>query len=94
MNLLTTQNIWLIIGFAGQFIFGARFVIQWIASEKSKMSIIPEVFWYISMLGSLVLLAYAIYKKDPVFIAGQSLGMIIYVRNIVLINRNKAKQPS
>ena len=87
-----TEIIWVCIGFVGQAIFGARFVIQWIASERRKRSYIPVVFWYLSIVGSAVLLAYSIYKLDPVFIAGQSLNMIIYFRNIYLIAFRKDRK--
>ena len=84
-----TATHWLIIGFLGQVAFGARFVIQWIVSEKKGESTIPLVFWYCSILGSIVLLSYAIYREDPVFILGQSLGSIIYIRNLILIDRKR-----
>ena len=84
-----TANQWLIIGFAGQALFGARFIIQWIVSEKKGESTIPLAFWYCSIGGAMVLLSYAIYKQDPVFIVGQSLGSIIYIRNLVLIDRKR-----
>ena len=84
-----TVNQWLIIGFIGQALFGARFIIQWIISEKKGESTIPLAFWYCSIGGAMILLAYAIHKQDPVFIVGQSLGTIIYIRNLVLIDRKK-----
>ena len=84
-----TATHWLIIGFIGQVAFGARFVIQWIASEKKGESTIPLAFWYCSIAGSIILLTYAIYREDPVFILGQSLGSIIYIRNLILIDRKR-----
>ena len=84
-----TATHWLIIGFIGQVAFGARFVIQWIVSEKKGESTIPLVFWYCSIIGSIVLLSYAIHREDPVFILGQSLGSIIYIRNLILIDRKR-----
>ncbi|MBT5552030.1 MAG: lipid A biosynthesis protein [Nitrospina sp.] len=84
-----TTNQWLIIGFVGQALFGARFIIQWIVSEKKGESTIPLAFWYCSIGGAMVLLTYAIHRQDPVFIVGQSLGSIIYVRNLVLIDRKR-----
>ncbi len=84
-----TANQWLIIGFVGQALFGARFIIQWIVSEKKGESTIPLAFWYCSIGGAMVLLTYAIYRQDPVFIIGQSLGSIVYVRNLVLIDRKR-----
>ena len=82
---------WLIVGFAGQLFFTMRFVVQWIATEKKRESVIPVMFWYFSILGSLLLLSYAIYRKDPVFILGQSVGLIVYFRNLYFINRKKKK---
>ena len=80
---------WVIIGFIGQALFGARFIIQWIVSEKRGESTIPLAFWYCSIGGSIVLLTYAIHREDPVFIVGQSLGSIIYIRNLILIDKKK-----
>ena len=84
-----TATHWLVIGFIGQVAFGARFVIQWIVSEKKRESTIPLAFWYCSIAGSIILLTYAIYREDPVFILGQSLGSIIYIRNLILIDRKR-----
>ena len=89
-----TANQWLIIGFVGQALFGARFIIQWIVSEKKGESTIPLAFWYCSIGGAIVLLTYAIYKEDPVFIVGQSLGSIVYVRNLILIDRKRKSMAS
>jgi len=80
---------WIIIGFAGQSMFFMRFLIQWIVSEKAKKSIIPTSFWYFSIVGSLILLTYAVHIKDPVFIVGQSMGSFIYLRNLYFIKKNK-----
>jgi lipid-A-disaccharide synthase-like uncharacterized protein len=74
---------------AGQAIFAMRFLIQWIASEKKKESHIPLLFWYLSLLGSIILLLYAIHRKDPVFILGQSTGFIVYIRNLMLIYKKR-----
>ena len=84
--------VWLITGFTGQAMFSARFMVQWLASEKMKRSIIPEAFWYLSLIGGLVLLAYAIHRRDPIFILGQSVGCFIYLRNIYFIRREKLKR--
>ena len=86
------MNMWLIIGFIGQALFSMRFIVQWIASERKGESVIPTLFWYFSLAGGLTLLAYAIYKQDPVFILGQSAGAFIYIRNLVLIFRKKGGQ--
>ena len=78
---------WLIIGFAGQIFFSARFILQWIYSEINKKSIIPLGFWFFSILGGITLLVYAIHRKDPVFIMGQATGLLIYGRNLYFINK-------
>ncbi len=81
---------WLLIGFVAQLMFSMRFILQWLASERARRSIVPEVFWYFSFAGGLMLFAYAIYRSDPVFIVGQGSGLFIYARNIHLIWRSKA----
>lgn len=83
------KNPWVILGMVGQLLFGARFLVQWIASEIKKESYIPLVFWYLSIGGGLILLVYAIYRRDPVFIFGQSTGLIVYLRNLRLIYRRE-----
>ncbi|SMO74337.1 lipid-A-disaccharide synthase N-terminal domain-containing protein [Paracoccus laeviglucosivorans] len=85
----TNELIWVFIGLAAQLAFTARFLVQWIASERAKKSVIPVAFWYFSLIGGLILLAYAIHRRDPVFILGQSLGTIIYLRNLWLIHAEK-----
>ena len=77
---------WIAIGLVGQALFSGRFLIQWIASERERRSIIPIAFWYFSIAGGIILLAYAIYRQDPVFILGQSTGVLIYARNLYLIH--------
>jgi lipid-A-disaccharide synthase-like uncharacterized protein len=69
---MTRETLWLIVGFAGQAVFTGRFVLQWLYSEYKRRSVIPVGFWYLSMLGSALLLIYAIYRQDPVFIIGQA----------------------
>jgi lipid-A-disaccharide synthase-like uncharacterized protein len=86
---MSNFNFWLIIGFTGQILFSLRFFVQWVASERNKKSVIPLSFWYFSIGGSFLLLSYAIHRQDPVFILGQSMGFIIYIRNLVLIDREK-----
>ena len=83
------NKIWLGIGFFAQLMFSARFLVQWLASERAGKSIVPLLFWYLSIAGSGLLLAYAIHRKDPVFILGQSVGIFIYSRNLYLIRREK-----
>lgn len=89
-----TELIWLTVGFVAQFMFMMRFVIQWFASEKAKRSIVPEAFWYWSIAGGTLLLVYAIYRVDPVFIMGQATGLFIYIRNLQLIMRNRRSDPA
>jgi lipid-A-disaccharide synthase-like uncharacterized protein len=95
-NLTLGQELWLVVGFIAQLIFSLRFIVQWIASERAGKSVMPVAFWFISMLGGFMLLAYAIYRRDPVFILGQATGAIVYFRNLVLIYREKghATNPS
>ena len=86
------EKIWLAFGFSGQLLFGSRFLVQWLCSERKGESYIPLVFWYLSIGGGMMLLAYAIYRKDPVFILGQSMGCIVYLRNLRLIYKKESKQ--
>jgi lipid-A-disaccharide synthase-like uncharacterized protein len=90
--LLSVEKIWLGVGFGAQILFSSRFLIQWLASEKAGRSIIPVSFWYLSLGGGLLLLSYAIWRRDPVFILGQSTGVFIYSRNIYMIIRERKKQ--
>jgi lipid-A-disaccharide synthase-like uncharacterized protein len=76
---------WLVIGFIGQGLFSARFIIQWFKSEREKKSVFPIAFWYFSIGGGVTLLAYAIHKEDPVFIVGQLSGLLIYFRNLYFV---------
>lgn len=82
---------WIGIGLSGQLLFSARFILQWIASERARRSVIPVAFWYFSLGGGLTLLAYAIHRRDPVFMLGQSLGLVIYLRNLWLIHRGAGR---
>jgi len=81
--------VWIGIGFLGQFLFMMRFLWQWIQSERQRRSIIPIAFWYFSLAGGMTLFAYAVHRLDPVFITGQSLGLLVYTRNLLLISREK-----
>ncbi|MFW6147202.1 MAG: lipid-A-disaccharide synthase N-terminal domain-containing protein [Thermodesulfobacteriota bacterium] len=81
--------LWLIVGFTGQALFSMRFLIQWLASERKKKSVIPLAFWYFSVAGGLTLLAYAIHRRDPVFIVGQGSGLFIYTRNLYFIFKER-----
>jgi len=86
-------KVWLFIGFFAQALFFSRWVVQWFATEKNKKSTIPIAFWYLSLAGGVMLLCYAIYRKDPVFILGQTTGAIIYIRNLYYIHQHKNKPP-
>ena len=81
----TTELIWIGIGLSAQLMFSMRFLVQWVASERARASIVPETFWYFSFFGGRLLLAYACYRADPVFIIGQATGLVIYSRNLYFI---------
>ena len=83
--MLSDPTFWLIVGFTGQALFTARFVVQWIASEKKRDSVVPVAFWWFSLMGGGTLLSYAIYRRDPVIIVGQFMGLFIYTRNLMLV---------
>lgn len=83
----SSGKLWLSIGLLGQIIFGSRFILQWISSERAGKSYIPICFWYLSLIGSLLLLTYAIHTKDIVFTIGQTSGFIVYIRNIMLLKK-------
>lgn len=87
-----TEKLWLLLGFTAQLLFATRFIVQWLASEKARRSIVPETFWYFSFAGGILLFAYAIYRLDPVFMLGQGTGLLIYSRNIQMIWRTKAEE--
>ena len=92
---MDNTTIWLIIGFLGQALFSMRFLVQWIHSERHKQSLVPVAFWYFSIAGGATLLAYAIYRMDPVFIVGQAGGLLIYARNLHFItSRNNDGEPT
>lgn len=78
---------WVAFGLFGQLMFTGRFLVQWVASERARRSVVPLAFWYFSLAGGLILLSYAIWRSDPVFILGQTLGVFIYARNLWLIRR-------
>lgn len=82
---MSATTIWIGIGLFGQLLFTSRFLVQWIVSERRRESVIPLAFWWFSIAGGITLLSYAIWRQDPVFILGQSMGLIVYSRNLVLI---------
>ena len=88
-SLNSLEIFFLIVGFLGQGLFASRFIVQWIYSERMKASSIPISFWYLSIFGGITLLIYAIFRRDPVIILGQSFGILIYLRNLILIYKSK-----
>jgi lipid-A-disaccharide synthase-like uncharacterized protein len=84
------QTVWMVLGFIAQGLFSARFLVQWIASERRRKSVVPHAFWYFSVAGGALLLAYAIHRKDPVFIVGQGAGLVVYLRNLQLLRSKPA----
>lgn len=86
---LLKEPLWTTVGFAGQVTFGGRFILQWLVSEYKKRSHVPTTFWFLSLAGSLLLLAYSVHRKEPIFILGFSLNTLIYLRNINLIFKHK-----
>ncbi len=84
-----TLSPWEMLGLAGQGCFFLRFVVQWLSSERAGRSQIPQLFWYLSLAGSLIVLAYAIHRQDKVFIVGQTTGFVVYIRNLALIARER-----
>ena len=89
---MNPEHVWIAIGFTGQILFGARFLVQWIVSERQRRSHIPVAFWYLSIGGGMVLLSYAIWRGDPVFIMGQTMGLGIYLRNLYFIHHERAEK--
>jgi lipid-A-disaccharide synthase-like uncharacterized protein len=83
-----------IVGVAGQSVFFSRFLVQWLASEKAERSVIPDSFWYLSLCGGLLTLVYAIWRRDPIFTVAQTVGLFVYVRNIVLVRNERRKSCS
>ncbi len=90
-----TDKLWLIVGFMGQALFTSRFLVQWIASERLKKSVIPTAFWWLSIGGGVLLFLYALSRHDPVFSLGQGMGLVVYLRNLMLIRREarRSAQP-
>jgi lipid-A-disaccharide synthase-like uncharacterized protein len=88
---MSQAKLWLIIGFAGQGLFTARFLVQWIVSERQRDSVVPVAFWWLSLLGGLTLLSYASYRQDPVIIVGQGMGLVIYARNLMLVGKARRR---
>ena len=89
---VNTVDWWVLVGLAAQLFFTARFALQWLASERAGRSVVPLTFWFLSIAGGVLLLIYALYRKDPVFIAGQAFGLFVYFRNLQLIFREHRRR--
>jgi len=89
---LSANTLWLGVGFLGQALFSLRFLVQWITSERQRRSVVPVAFWYFSLAGGAVLLSYAIWRQDPVFIVGQGAGLVIYLRNLQFRLRERREE--
>lgn len=89
---VTRFDLWLVFGLLAQLVFTARFLVQWLASEKAGRSVVPMAFWFLSIVGGTMTLVYGIQRREPVIIMGQTLSIFIYVRNVMLIFKNKTKQ--
>lgn len=95
LDVFNHMDWWVVVGFVAQILFGARFFVQWIASERAGKSVVPVAFWLFSISGGTLLLIYALYRRDPVFIAGQGFGLFVYMRNLQFILRGaRAEAPS
>jgi lipid-A-disaccharide synthase-like uncharacterized protein len=90
-QLLFHMPLWVKIGFLGQALFTARFLVQWLASERKRDSVLPVAFWWLSLSGGIILLAYATHRRDPVIIVGQAMGLVVYTRNLMLVSKAKRR---
>lgn len=88
---MSIAAVWIAVGFLGQAMFSARFLVQWLVSEKQRRSVVPMAFWYLSIGGGSIMLSYAIWRQDPVFITGQAAGLIVYFRNLRLISNESRR---
>jgi lipid-A-disaccharide synthase-like uncharacterized protein len=86
---MSEEQVWLIVGFTGQLFFTARFLVQWLTSERARRSVVPKAFWYFSIGGGITILCYAIHREDPVFIVGQASGLLIYLRNLYFLSQER-----
>lgn len=93
-DLTDYEKIWVGVGLVGQTLFFMRFMVQWLASEKARRSVMPDMFWYFSIGGGFILFLYAIHRQDPVFTLGQGLGLLIYARNIYFVKKAKDEKQS
>ncbi len=88
---MSSFSFWLTVGFVGQGLFTARFVVQWLASEKERAVVVPSAFWWLSILGGAVTFSYAVHQRDPVFVVGQSMGLFVYARNLMLEEKKRKR---
>jgi lipid-A-disaccharide synthase-like uncharacterized protein len=86
---MNAATAWVAVGLVGQFCYFMRFFVQWLATERRRQSVVPVSFWYFSIAGSLILLAYSMYRQDPVFILGQAFGVVVYLRNLYFIGKRR-----
>ena len=85
-------ELWVVLlGLAGQLAFSMRFIVQWVASERAGRSVVPVAFWHLSIAGGMILFLYALYRRDPVFILGQGIGIFVYARNLWLIHAERRR---
>ncbi len=89
MPSLNPEHLWIAFGYGGQALFASRFLVQWIATERRRQSVVPTAFWYLSLAGGLVLFTYAVWRRDQVFIVGQSFGLLVYSRNLWFVHRGR-----
>lgn len=89
--MMSSKTFWIGIGFAGQALFTARFIFQWLASERKRDTVVPVAFWWFSLLGGITLLVYAIHLLDPVIIVGQAMGLVVYIRNLMLVEKARRR---
>ena len=90
-ELTAIELAWLVIGFGGQGMFTLRFLVQWISTERARRSVVPEAFWYFSLIGAAAMMAYGIHRADPVIMVGQLTGFVIYFRNLYFIWQEKGR---
>ncbi|HKI18608.1 MAG TPA: lipid-A-disaccharide synthase N-terminal domain-containing protein [Isosphaeraceae bacterium] len=88
---MSTLVFWLTVGFLGQALFTARFLVQWVASERKCESVVPVAFWWLSLLGGTALFSYALFRRDPVILTGQGMGLFVYTRNLMLVGKARRR---
>jgi lipid-A-disaccharide synthase-like uncharacterized protein len=93
-SFMSSFSFWLTVGFLGQGLFTARFLVQWLASEKERAVVVPPAFWWLSLLGGSALLSYAVHRRDPVIIVGQAMGLFVYARNLMLESKKRRRTAS